>query len=95
MLVERQIRHQPLQARILVAQLAHLPQLAHPELAVLLFPDVERGLRHPQLPADIADRGTAVRLAQRVRDLLLRKLRLLHRLLLDSEGAMKAAYLYL
>ena len=71
MLVQRQVRHQPLQPRILVAQLANLPQFAQPQLAVLLLPDVERRLRNPELPANIPDRRPTIRLPQRVRDLLL------------------------
>lgn len=46
---------------------------------VLLLPGVDRRFTHPELPADVADRGVRLDLAQRVGDLLLGELRALHR----------------
>ena len=42
-LVQRQIRHKPLQSRVLVLELAQSSQFAHPQARVLLLPDVEPG----------------------------------------------------
>jgi hypothetical protein len=64
--------------RILVLELADAAYLAHAEMAVALPPDVERGLADAELAADVADRRSGVRLAERVGDLLLRELRLLY-----------------
>ena len=43
-----------------------------------LHPDVKRRLANAKLPADIGDGGPALRLAQRIRDLLFTELRFLH-----------------
>jgi hypothetical protein len=48
-------------------------------VALFLLPDVEGSLADRHLPTDVGDRSSAFHLAQRIRDLLLRKLRLLHR----------------
>jgi hypothetical protein len=47
-------------------------------MGVLLFPRVEGGVTHPELPAEITDRGAAVSLTDRVDDLLLGEFRPLH-----------------
>jgi hypothetical protein len=52
-LIEREIGHQALQARVLVPQLPQLVDLGQPELGVLLLPEVKARLspravdRHP------------------------------------------------
>ena len=70
-LVERQIRHKAFQPGILVLDLPQPAQFAHAQVRVLLFPDVEGGLADAELPADIAERGPALGLADGVGDLLL------------------------
>jgi hypothetical protein len=77
-LVEREIGDEPLQPRILVFELAHAPDFVHAQMPEPLLPNVERRLADPGLAADIADRRPCLRLPERVRDLLLRKLRPLH-----------------
>lgn len=53
--IERQIRHQPLQLRVLIAHLSQLSQLAQTHTGVLPLPDVTHLLADPQLPADLCD----------------------------------------
>src|SRR5690606_5582070 len=83
-LVERQISNQPLQLRVLLAQLSQLAQLRRPQVRVLLLPDVERRLADAHLAADIGHRRATLRLPQRIGDLLVRVPRALHRPLLLS-----------
>ncbi len=78
MLVEREIGDEPLQARILILELAHPAHLVHAKVAVALLPDAERRLADPELPTDIADRRPGFCLPARVRHLLLGELRPLH-----------------
>src|SRR5579863_6387767 len=68
--VERGIGHQALQTCVLLTQLTHLAHFGHPEFAVLLLPQIKARFAHPELPADIGHRRAALRLAQRVGDLL-------------------------
>lgn len=77
--VQREIGHQAFQPPILVLQLPHTAEFAHPQMREFLLPLVERRLADPQLPADVGGRAAALRLPQRVGDLFLRKLRALHR----------------
>jgi hypothetical protein len=77
-LVERELGDQTLKPRVLIAQLTHLPDLRHAELAVLLLPQVEARLAHAQLPAHVDHGRPALSLAQRVGDLLFRKPLALH-----------------
>ncbi len=52
----------------------HLPepaQFAHAQMGVLPFPRIEGGVTHPELPAEITDRGAAFGLTDRVNDLFL------------------------
>ena len=53
-------------------------RLADAQVAVLLFPDVERGITDPELPAKVTNGGADIGLSNRVDDLFLRKLRPLH-----------------
>ena len=68
----------PIQARVLVPQLPQFPQFRQIQLRVLLLPNVEARLAHPQLPAHIRHWRAALGLAQGIHDLLFRKPRLLH-----------------
>src|SRR5207302_7049676 len=90
-LIEREVRHQALEARVLIAQLAQLPDLGEPELRVLLLPQVKARLAHPELPAYIRDRRAAFRLAQRHGNLLIRKSLALHGPLLLFGGLQMSA----
>ena len=47
-------------------------------MRVLLFPIVEGRVTHPELPAEVADRGVGVGLSDRVQDLFLGELLPLH-----------------
>ena len=78
-LVERQVGDHALELGVLLAQLPQLPQLRRPEMAILLLPDVIGRLGDPQLAANIRHRGAALRLSQRIGDLLVRIPRALHR----------------
>src|SRR5579862_122425 len=76
--IEREVGHQALEARVLIAQLAELADLGEPELRVLLLPEVKARLAHAELPADIRHGRPAFGLAQRVGDLLVGKSLALH-----------------
>ncbi len=56
MLVEREVGDEPFQPVVFFLQLPEAPQLAHAQMRVLLFPGVEGGVTHPELPAEVADR---------------------------------------
>jgi hypothetical protein len=79
MLVERQIRDQALELRVLIAQLAQLTDLTRSQVRVLLLSNVERGLADAHRTTDIRDRRAALRLPEHVRDLLVRIPRALRR----------------
>jgi hypothetical protein len=79
--IERQISHQALEPRVLVAQLAQLAHLEEAEVAVALLPVVVRRLANPHLPTHIRNRLTGVPLLEGEQDLLLGELGLLHRFL--------------
>jgi hypothetical protein len=81
MTIQRQIRYQPLQSRVLIAQLTQFTNLEQSEVPVPLLLNVKRRLANAHLPADIADRLPRLRLLQGEQDLLFGKLRLLHRFL--------------
>src|SRR6185503_18744406 len=53
--VQRQVRHDPFQLRVLFFQLPQATQLNRIQTAVLLLPAVERGFTDPQLAADFRD----------------------------------------
>src|SRR2546425_1333060 len=78
MLVEREVSDEPFEPAIFFLHLPEAPQLAHAEVRVLLLPGVEGGVTHPELSAEVADRGAAFSLADRVDNLFLGKLRPLH-----------------
>jgi len=84
-LVQGEVGDQALQASVLVAQLAELPDLGEPELAVLLLPHVEARLAHAHLPTDVPYWRASLGLPQRESDLLLRVPRLLHALISRAE----------
>src|SRR5882762_4177929 len=90
-LIEREVGHQALEARVLIAQLAELADLGEPELRVLLLPQVKARLAHPELPAYICHRRPAFRLAQRHGNLLVGKSLPLHGPLLRFGGLQKSA----
>jgi len=69
-LVECQIRDDAPKATILVAQLPHLAQLAHAEIAVLFFSAEERALRDAKFATDVLDRCPGFRLSEGDDDLL-------------------------
>ena len=73
MLVEREVRHQPFQPAVFFFHLSEAPQLAHAEVRVLFLPGLEGGVTHPELSAEVADRGAALSLADRIHDLLFRE----------------------
>jgi hypothetical protein len=81
MTIQRQIRHQPVQSRVLIAQLTQFTNLEQSEVTVPLLPHVKRRLANAHLPTDIADWLPRLRLLQGEQDLLLGKLRLFHRFL--------------
>ena len=54
-LIEREIGDEPFQSTVFFFQLPEPPQFAHPQMGVLLLPGVERGVTHPELPAEVAD----------------------------------------
>ena len=60
-LVEREVGDEPFQSAVFFLQLPEAPQLAHAQVRVLLLPGVERGVTHPELPAEVADRGAGFR----------------------------------
>lgn len=91
MLIQRQIRHDPLQARVLVAQLTQLLELRQSQLAVLLLPHIEARLADAQLTTHIRDRCTTFGLPQRVADLLLGKSRPLQVLVSPVRGPEKVS----
>jgi len=68
-LVEREVGDEPFQATLFLLQLTEAPQFTHAEMGVLLFPGAEGGVTAPELPAEVADRGAASGLADRVHDL--------------------------
>jgi hypothetical protein len=55
-LIETQIRHELLQARILVLQLFELSHLIRLQAGVLLLSAIKRLLRNPHLPGQIRHR---------------------------------------
>ena len=69
--IQRQVRHQPLQAVVLFAQLAQLAQFLHAKPRVLLLPGLERRLAHAELPANIRRLLAALILLGRPNNLLL------------------------
>jgi hypothetical protein len=73
-LVEREVGDEPFQPPILLLQLPEPTQFAHPQVSVLLLPGVKRGVTHPELPAEVVDRGAGFCLSDRVHDLFLREL---------------------
>jgi len=69
MLVEREVSDQPLQPAVLFFEQPEPPQFAHAQMHVLLLPGVERGVTHPELPAEVADRGAGFGLSDGIHDL--------------------------
>ena len=78
LLVERQVRYDPLEPGVLVLKLAQPLHLRLHQASVLLAPDIERRLGNPRLAADLANRGALVDLTQDERHLRLTELRPLH-----------------
>lgn len=79
MLVEREVGHEARQPVVLLLELPQAPHLVRPEMRELLLPDVERGLAHAQLAADIRDGGAALGLLEGVGDLFFGESGLLQR----------------
>lgn len=55
MLIQREVRDQPLQSTVFFFQLPQPPKFAHSQVDVLLLPGVEGLLDHTVLPAQIDD----------------------------------------
>ena len=94
MLVERQVRHHALQARILLAHLPELPYLGRAQAAILFLPEVKRRFGDARLPTHIHDGRAGLRQAQGIGDLLFRVPRLLHRFSFPRGGTSEATLLY-
>src|SRR5262249_48342149 len=77
-LVEREIGDQAFQPGVFILELPDPPYFVHAEMPVALLPDVERGLTDAELATHIRHRRPRLGLAERVGNLLLRKLRPLH-----------------
>jgi hypothetical protein len=77
-LAERGIGDEPFQPAVFFFELPEPLQFAHPQMGVFFLPGVERGVTHPQLPAEVADGGAGVCLSDRAHNLFLGKLRPLH-----------------
>lgn len=71
LLVQRQIRHEPLQPAVLVTQLV---QLRNTHVGILLLPGIERRFADTKMPADVRHRRASLMLPQCLSDLLFRKL---------------------
>src|SRR5208337_2818959 len=76
--VQRQIRHQPLELGVLLAQLPELAQLAQSQACVLLLPHVVRGFADAVLAAQLAYPRAAFCLVQRPQNRLFRVTSLRH-----------------
>ena len=77
-LVERQVGHHALQSCVLITQLAQITQFGQAELVVPLLPKIKARLADAQLSAHFGGRRSALRLVQRVGDLLVGELLALH-----------------
>ncbi len=64
LLVQRQVRHQALQAAVLLLELLQLLDLAGFHLAELLLPSVEGLLADSKLPAQLRNRQSVLGLLQ-------------------------------
>lgn len=70
MLVQTQIGHQPLELRVLLAELAQLADIGDTHPGILLLPVVEGGFAHPHLAARCGDRfGSTLDLLQHIDNL--------------------------
>src|SRR5208337_2119241 len=70
--VQRQIRDQMLELRVLLPQLPEFAQLAQSQPSVLLLPNVVRGFAYAVLAAEVAYPRAAFSLMQRPQNLLFR-----------------------
>ena len=68
--MDTQIRYQPLEPGVLLAQLLELPYLAWLQTAILLLPPVKRLLGNPQLAGNVRHRRAQFVLLQRRYNLL-------------------------
>ena len=57
MLVEREVGNEPFQSAVSFLQLPESTQLTHAQIGVFFLPGIEGGVTHPELPAQVADRG--------------------------------------
>ena len=71
MAIEREIGHQPLQLRVLFAQLPEFPQFTQPQPRVFPFPHIERLLTHPHVSTNLRYGRPALRVSQSGQDLFL------------------------
>lgn len=62
--VQRQVRHDPFRPPVLIFKLIQPLNLRRRQARVLLAPDVKHRLRNARMAANLADRGTLVRLPQ-------------------------------
>jgi hypothetical protein len=68
--IEREIRHQPFELRVFLAELPEFPQFAEAQPRVLAFPQVERLLTDPHRSTDLDYGRPALRVSQGSQDLL-------------------------
>src|SRR5262249_2168307 len=68
--VQRQVGDELLELVVFLPELPELPHLGNAQAPEPLLPPVEGRLTHPELPADLLDRGPGLRLAEGHRDLL-------------------------
>lgn len=64
--IEREVGDEPFQSTVFLFHLPEPAQFAHAQMGGLLLPGVEGGVTHPELLAEVADRGAGI-------DLLLRE----------------------
>jgi hypothetical protein len=69
--IQGEVRHEPFEPAVFFLHLPEPPQLAHAQVRVLLFPGVEGGVTHPELPTQIADRGASFGLSNCIHGLFL------------------------
>jgi hypothetical protein len=63
-LIQRQVRHQPLQSVVLFFQLPEAAEFTDAEVRVFLLPRIERLLGDPELATEVADRRACFGLAR-------------------------------
>lgn len=90
MLIQRRVGHTALQARILHRERPQSPKLTEAHVRTILSPLLERPLIEPPLAAPVGDGSAALGGSARVRDQLIRELRILHRSTSSPAGVQTA-----